>query len=357
MRITQSMMSRGYLNRMSKNLENLSKSNNRMSSQMKYTRMSDNTAEVSRALVVREQLYRNEQYTTNIKNAEGTLESAESNLQTLNSALNNITDRLMQANTGTMSENERKLIAHEITGLQQQVLQISNAKYSDEFLFSGSGKGNEAPFNVDPVTGKLMYNGYDVDSLEVNPNTGNPATSAMVPDPDNPGSTKKEYTDIKYNKDIFIDIGLGMVINGSGANVKLDEKSAMKISTSGLDAFGFGKTADGMPNNMYSLLGKIVTDLQNSNTAEMDKDLNQIKNVSDNLLYAITDIGTRSTFLEDTWNRLDSESIVLKTAQQKLESAPLEQEAIYNKSFETSWMITLQLGSKLIPPSIFDFIR
>ncbi|MEG1942236.1 MAG: hypothetical protein RR049_00350 [Angelakisella sp.] len=353
MRITQSMMSRGYVNRMSRNLQNLSASNNRMASQMKYTRISDNTAEVSRAFAVREQLYRNDQYTTNIKTAEGILDAAEGNLQTLNSALNNVTDRLLQADTGSMSDNERKLIAHEILGLQQQVMQISNAQYGDQYLFAGSGKGNEAPFNVG-ADGKLMYNGYPVDDLAVNPATGNPAEFKAL-DPAKPDD--KTWVDIKYNKEIFVDIGLGMTVSGTGVDAALDEKSAMKISTSGLAAFGFGTNADGVPSNMYSLLGKIANDMTSGNFTEMDKDLAHIKNVSDTLLLGITDVGTRSKFLEDTWNKLDSESIVLKTAQQKLESAPLEEEAIYNKTYETSWMITLQLGSKLIPPSIFDFLR
>ncbi|MEG1388798.1 MAG: FgL, flagellar protein [Angelakisella sp.] len=353
MRITQSMMSRGYINRMNKNLQNLSKSNNRMASQMKYTRISDNTAEVSRAFVVREQLERNEQYTTNIKNAEGILASTESNLQMLNSSLNNVTDRLLQANTGTMPDNERKLIAREIKGLQEQALQISNAKYGEQYLFSGSGKGKEAPFSVD-AGGELQYNGYPVDSLFPHPTTGKPSVKTVV-DPADP--TKDVYTEINYNKDIYIDIGLGLNVSGSGVDAKLDPKSAMKISTSGVEALGFGMGTDGLPNNLYSLLGKIVNDMESGNVTEMGKDIDHIKHTSDTLLLSITDVGTRAAFLEDTWNRMDSDSIILKTAQQKLESAPLEEEAIYNKSFETSWMITLQLGSKLIPPSIFDFIR
>lgn len=350
MRITQSMMSRGYINRMSKNLSNLSKSNNRMSSQMKYTRMSDNTAEVSRALVVREQLYRNEQYTTNIKNAEGTMESAEGNLQTLNASLNNITDRLLQAKNGTISDNERKLIANEVRSLQDQMLQISNAQYGDQYLFAASGRNKEAPFNVG-ADGRLMFNGSPVDELQMDPATGKPATFDPLPAPDG------TFTPIPYNNDVYIDIGLGLNISGSGTGISLDEKSAMKMSISGLDVFGYGLNEDGVPKNMYSLMGRIADDIANGNFAGMDAGLAQIKKTSDTLLLGITDIGTRSSFLESTWNRLDSESIVLKTAQQKLESAPLEEEAIYNKSFETSWMITLQLGSKLIPPSIFDFLR
>ena len=31
--------------------------------------------------------------------------------------------------------------------------------------------------------------------------------------------------------------------------------------------------------------------------------------------------------------------------------------SINNKAYEAAWMVTLQLGSSLIPPSIFDFMK
>jgi flagellar hook-associated protein 3 FlgL len=47
----------------------------------------------------------------------------------------------------------------------------------------------------------------------------------------------------------------------------------------------------------------------------------------------------------------------LKKRQQSLEGVNLETEAVNNKSYESAWMVTLQLGSSIIPPSIFDFMK
>jgi len=350
MRITQQMMTRSYKNRMSKNFSNLAKSNDRMSSQMKYSRVSDNTADVSRAFEIREQLYRNEQYSTNIRNAEGELSSVESNLRTISGFISNIKDRLLQANTDTMPASERALIAKELQGLQENVLQISNAHYGEKYLFAGSGTG-KAPFSKDAATGKLMYNGYSVDDLVTNPSTGKPAIYDATKPVD------EQYTDIDYNKDIYLDIGLGMVVNGDGVNAQIDTKSAIKLSTSGLEAFGYGTNSDGMPNNIYSALDKMITDITNGNMREMDKDVAHLETLQDNLLMSITDVGTRCTFLDETANRMENDSIILKTAQNKLEGVDLAGESIDNKSYEMSWMVTLQLGSKIIPPSLFDFLR
>lgn len=357
MRISQGMMTRNYLKTLNSNLTNLAKSNRRMSTQQRYSRVSDNTADVARAFNVREQLYQNEQHLTNIRNAEGELAAAESNLRSINEILRNVEDRLVQASNGTIPESELKIIAREVTNLQDEMLQISNAQFGDKYLFASAGTG-KAPFEVDDA-GILSYNGFPVDQLEMNPVTRNPAQ--RVPDPDPtaaPGDTI--LVDITHDKDVYLDIGLGMtMVEGDHGKMDVNTKTALKISTSGLDAFGFGMSADDptMPNNLYSLLGKAARDIENGDTESMGKDLAHIKKCTDELLMSITDIGTRTSFLEETGDRLDTDSITLKAAQKDLESISLEEESIYNKTFEMSWMVTLQLGSKLLPQTIFDFLR
>ncbi|MEG1875083.1 MAG: flagellar hook-associated protein FlgL [Angelakisella sp.] len=349
MRITQRMMTRGYIDRMSGNLSRLSASNRKLSSGTKYTRVSENTAEVARAFEVREKLYRNEQYTANIESAQGELSSAESNLMIVNGIMQNVQNRLLQGDTGTLPASERKLIANELKSLQQEILQISNAKFGEKYTFAGSGTG-KAPF--DNAGGVLTYHGYEVDKLEPDPTTGRPSTVDRT-DPAHP-----VYTEINFNKDIYVDVGLGMTVAGSGVGTQVDTNSVVKLSTSGMEAFGFGVDPNtGMPNNVYSLLSKTIADMENGNFTEMDRDLTAVTGSYDRLLVGVTDVGTRSSFLDDTLSRLDGDSINLKTTQQKLEAVPLEEEMIYNKTHEMSWMVTLQLGSKIIPPSIFDFLR
>lgn len=71
----------------------------------------------------------------------------------------------------------------------------------------------------------------------------------------------------------------------------------------------------------------------------------------------IAEIGTRDSLLERTQDRLEADQINLKKHQNELESVNLEEESINNKSYEMAWMVTLQLGNKIIPASIFDFMR
>jgi flagellin-like hook-associated protein FlgL len=71
----------------------------------------------------------------------------------------------------------------------------------------------------------------------------------------------------------------------------------------------------------------------------------------------VADIGSRTKYISQIKERIDNEIFNLQEKQNNIESIDIEYEVINNKSFEMAWMVNLQLGSKIIPPSIFDFIR
>ena len=76
-----------------------------------------------------------------------------------------------------------------------------------------------------------------------------------------------------------------------------------------------------------------------------------------NISIATAEIGTRETLLDRAQDRLEGGLVNLKERQKDLEAVDLAGESINNKAYEAAWMVTLQLGSSLIPPSIFDFMK
>ena len=85
--------------------------------------------------------------------------------------------------------------------------------------------------------------------------------------------------------------------------------------------------------------------------------MNQLKESTDRILVQVTDIGTRYAYLENSINRLENEKLNLTVQQNHLESIDYEEEKITNKSYDMAYQISLQLGSKVLPLSIFDFMR
>ncbi len=340
MRISHQMLSRNYLKRMNTNLSNLTQSNERMSSQRAYNKSYENVSDAGKALKIRKLIADDERHLTTIRDAQGRASAAEDALRTVDSLMIRAKDRLVEGMNGTMSQDDRDKIAAELERARDEVFQIMNTSFADKPLFAASGNANGSPpFSVD-ASGALLYNGSPVDDLVAHPTTGKPV---------NP-----DLSAIPYNTDNYVDIGFGLSLTSAG---KVDPNTAFKDTYSGIENFGFGVNDDGVPLNAYSLFDRMVQDLRSGNMEGMGNDLNAISDSMEFLLTSITEIGARGVTLEDTAARLENEYINLAEIQNKLEGIDLSREAIFNKDYEMSWMVTLQLGSKILPQTIFDFIR
>lgn len=339
MRITHSMLTRGYMGNLNRNLKNLTNSNERLSSQRAFTKGWEDVSGANRALRVRAMLADNERYLNNIEDIEGRYNAVEDTMRSINTLVNNASDKLMFGANGAVSSEDREQIAKEIENLQNQVFQLSNTSYNGKYVFGASGNATgTAPFTKD-ANGKLLYNGTSVDDMIIGAD-GNP----MKPDGSGP---------IDFNVHSYIDIGMGFKTD---ANNTLDPRTALRATFSGVETFGFG-TTNGMPNNLYSLLGKIKDDLGTGDFEVLNKDLDQLKVQQNNLLMNVTDLGNLSTYIEQSADRIRNDVLNLQEVQNGIEAVPLSEEMMYNKDFEMAWMVTLQLGSKILPPTLFDYMR
>lgn len=345
MRVTQSMMTRNYLKNLNSSMTNVASSNSKISSGRKYTRMSQNVSEGARALKVHEDIYKNEQYLANIKDAEVELSSAESNLKSITEILQTAQERITKGLNGTISEADRKTIANDIRSLQDQVLKTANAKFGDKFLFSGTNNATP-PFTMNDA-GEVLYNGYKMNDIYQKSDG-----IFYIDDPANPGN---EIV-VPNNKKMYIDIGLGIKTSGSA----VDPTTAFETSFSGLGVIGFGKSKDGLPNNVIELLGTMANALSPAtgsyNQEEAEKCMMLLKDQTDFVVSNMTDIGTRCNFLEKTAERIESDSFNLESLRSKLEDTDDATETMNAKMFEYAWMATLKIGSKVIPVSLMDFI-
>lgn len=346
MRITQQMITRNYLTRMNNNLGLLNGSNNRLSAQRKFEKSWENVADAGKALKVRKLVVDNERYLTTIRDAEGRSGAAEDALRNANSLLTRIEDRVIEGLNGTMSVDDRDKIATEIAKIQDEVFQIMNTTYSDKFVFSAAGGANrEAPFSKD-AAGNLLYHGTYVDEMYKGAN-GKPMYNTVD------ANGLPISANIPYNKDNYVDIGAGYKVDDG----KVDPNTAFKDTYSGVECFGYGMSDDGVPQNLYSLLGNMVNNLRSNDMDGLGKSLDAIGATMNTMLTSITEIGARNTTLEDAANRIEEELVNLYEIQNDLEGIDLSEEIMHNKQFEMGWMVTLQMGSKVLPTSIFDFLR
>lgn len=323
MRITQKNLTRAYLTGLNRNISQLSKSNERLSTGKRINKVSDHVTDAQKALKVRNQIRQNEQFVRNIQSIQNEISAQESSAMQMNEILIDVKELLVKAGSGVNSDSDKAIIANEINQLNKSILQLVNVKSSDRYTFSGLN--NEAPIQVES-DGSVLFNGVNVDDIL--------------------------ETDLKDDS-VFIDIGIGMKFNPTN----LDQSSVVQLNTSAIQLLGYGKNGNGTPNNLISLLNQVVSDLKSGDVSQISEYQKQLKESVDRVLVQVTEIGTRYAYLENSMSRLENEKLNLTEQQNYLESIDYEEETILNKSYDMAYQISLQLGSKVLPLSIFDFMR
>ena len=137
MRITENMMTSTYNRNLQRNISDLASSNLKLSSKRQYNHVSEDPATASKAFAIRDQIARSEEHISVVKNARGELDTADSNIVTLNSILETVYEKATKAG-GASSQDAMDAIAEELGGLKEEILQTMNAKNGDKFLFCGS---------------------------------------------------------------------------------------------------------------------------------------------------------------------------------------------------------------------------
>ncbi len=365
MRVTQSSMSRNYLKALNNNLLNMNNTFERLNTGLKLNRVSDNVADAAKAYTVREQMYKKEQALDTIRDAYNELSAAEGNLMSSNDVFQTVMEKMVRMATDTYDADQRAIAGAEMEGLQEQLLQMANAQFSSKNLFGGTNN-SEAPFAID-ANGDVTYNGHLVnDMVAYDPNATPPMNlSANLPTNFTPEAGMAmiddgtgNYTPVDENGAVYLDVELGLTMYDDhiGVGSTVNSTSAIKLSNTGTEMFGFGLDADGNSMNIIQFVGDVADALNTNDMDQLREYIDVSKEVHSDLTMAIADIGVRTNFMDVTTNRYEEDIDALKESQNDLETADLEEESINYQIYQRAWSVSLQLGSQLLPTSIFDFM-
>lgn len=185
------MVARNYRKQVNDAMTKQAQSLERSSSGLAFSKLSDNVASGSRAMYIQEQRYAATQQLNNVKDLMAEQKSIDSNLNSIHSILKTIQERMLKGMSEDWGESSRKVIAQEIGEKMEQLLQFANAQYAGHTLFGGTNNSVN-PFTVNERTGKLQYNGIDVDQIFKSAKDGKYYYYPGNEDPDHPGNY--EYT-------------------------------------------------------------------------------------------------------------------------------------------------------------------
>ena len=170
------------------------------------------------------------------------------------------------------------------------------------------------------------------------------------------------YVNLKdlANEKVFVDIGLGISKNADGT---INDQSAYNTSVPGIALLGYGKNKSGVDENLYSLLGEMASTLKDSSLTGQDL-INKFSPLSNsfsdslNNLYAKhSNLGTDIKSLETTQTYISGLNMNLVKEESTIASvSPFT--ATTDWSQQTYYYTAaLQVGSKLLQPTLLDYMR
>jgi len=304
MRITQSMMSDALMRNLQSNYKRLDSNQEQLTTNRRINRPSDDPVGIADALRYRGEISMTEQFSENAKDADSWLKFSDTVMNEAVNILQKISEKSVQGSSDTVPPDARKAIALEVEELYDQLVSLGNSQFKGKHIFNGEAT-DRAPYPQDPA------------------NSIPPATTEPY---------KLDQGSIK----IQIGAGIYTTINVNGNQV-------------------FGDPSDS--SNMFNVVDRLKNALLTDNTQVIGAEIASIQNSMERIVTAQSEVGARQNRLEFTLSRLDDLGLNYTDLQSKVEDVDMPKVITELKTAESIYQASLDTMSRIIRPSLLDFLR
>lgn len=304
-RITERTMASNYMYGLNQSKYKQNKINQQLTDGKRIHRPSDDPVRTVRSLKFNSSLGQNEQYTQNLKDAQSWMNSSDSAMSDFSEMLTAIKSSVVRGSNGTHAESEMQTIGREIDNIINQMVSVGNTKIADRYIFSGQ-KDKTQPFTRDPVTGEVAYHG---DSGKI----------SMV------------------------------IQNGSTATPAQDG-----VNLTGYDIFG----EDGVKilNDLNEIKNKLGEGTKESQDWLSKDGLQMLEDGHKFMLQAHTEMGTRMASYEMNLNMMEKNTVTITDDLATNEDIDVAETITEFKVVEAMYKAALSVGSRILPPSLVDYL-
>src|ERR1700720_1053807 len=138
MRVTQTLNQLQFVAAIDTLQSNLSQTQNQISTNLSFTTPSENPVAAGAVNGYNQALAQSKQYDTNANSAQTRLSTEDTALSQVQNALQSLRTLALQANSGTVSTQDRTAIAAQATQIQASLVSLANTQDGNgEYLFSG----------------------------------------------------------------------------------------------------------------------------------------------------------------------------------------------------------------------------
>ena len=324
MRITNASMVRSHLYDTQNNLTKMSKLNQQISTGKVINTVSDDPHKAIKIMNINNEIKYTEKYNYNIDESVGWMNTTDGALDNVGNLLGEIKETILKVGNGTYSQNEMKSLNEDMNEKIKQLADTLNSTHGGKYLFGGSSV-DDAPITVienPDGTVKLEF------SKDKNGQT--------IPNTDDLKADISSGINIDYN------ISVGEILNikdGNGNTVNL------------LDEI----------NNLSTLMNDIANGDEQTAAKAKETLLNDTKGKIDTLFDHVvnerTSLGVRVSTAEKIKELNDEDILNIQDVLSKTQDTDVVEKFIELKSAEMIYQASIQVGAKLIQPTILDYIR
>ncbi|WP_079478169.1 flagellar hook-associated protein FlgL [Halobacillus salinus] len=297
MRVTQGMLSNNMLRNLSNSYENMGRYQDQLATGKKISRPSQDPVVAMKGINYRSQLTKTQQFQRNINEVNNWMDNSDASLDKATQALQRIRELTVQASNDTYDVKQRENIAKEIRQLKEHIGTIANTKVNDKYIFNGANTTEQ------PV---------DLETYAVN----------------------QSDTPVK----IEVSEGVQLKTNVTPSNVFGEE-----LFTS-IENF-----ADSLEDS--SVLGNSVRE------ADFSDFVKTFDGHIDNIINERADLGSRMNRVELVSDRLSGQEVSMTKMMSENEDADIEKVITDLKAQESIHRAALGVGSRIIQPTLMDFLR
>lgn len=310
MRITNNMMIANMTRNLGNNLTRLNNYQNQLDTGKKIQVPSDDPVVAARALKLRTDVSKVEQYQKNLGDAGSWLDATDVTLGKIGDVLQKARELTEQAANGTNTPEETQKIGLELKQLRTQIIHLSNSTYAGRYMFSG--------YKTDQ---KL------IDDDEASANYG------------------QYMINVDSNAErMFYEIGVGDSIN---------------INVVGADLFGngAGTSVTGDVPSMIQMFDSVIADMDAGNFQQLSNSLSTFDTQIGNVLRCRADVGARQNRVDLSIDRMSIDLVNFTDLMSKNEDIDVAETIMNLKNEENVYQASLAGGARIIQQTLVDFLR
>ncbi len=312
MRVTNSSMMSRYLKDMQKNLQGMNKLNTQINTSQNINTISDDPFKTIKLLNLKNEIKDVEKYNSNADEVMGWIDVTDEALDRVGNLTIDI-KTLLTSIQGTFGPDEIKAVQTEINEKMKQIGEAMNSTYAGEYVFGGSIT-DEAPIK-----------------METDPDTGMVKLSI------------KNEGDARLDESLIVEISDGISLSH---NLTINQITKTAGTQTG------SKTGLELLNSITEELSKDPVDMEAIGKIQSDLD-GYMSDIMNNRAL----VGGKSNTVSSIKDSNDENILEMKGVYSLMQDVDVAEKFIELKSAEMMYTASLQVGAKLIQPTLLDYLR